>query len=66
MKNTTANKILLVILAVLGLAGFILLLVSMFGNVASNLPLTGALACVGIAGVINTVLLVKKGRESKN
>ena len=66
MKNTTANRILLTVLAILGLGGFILLIISMFGNVASNLPITGALACIGLAGVINTVLLVKKSKESEN
>ena len=63
MKNTkTTEKIILIIMGILGIAGLVLLLISMFGNIASNLPLTCALACVGTAGVLNTVMLIMRKR----
>ena len=66
MKNSTAKTILLVAEGILGVAAMILLLVSMFGNAATNLPLTLALGCVGLAGVINVILLVMRGKEKKD
>ena len=66
MKNTTSKTILLVVEGILGVAGMILLLISMFGNAATNLPLTLALGCVGLAGVINVIMLVMNGKEKKN
>ena len=66
MKNSAAKKILLIVESLLGLGGIILLLISMFGNAATNLPLTAALACVSVAGIINVILLVMRNREAKN
>lgn len=66
MKNSTSKTILLVVEGILGVAGMILLLISMFGNAATNLPLTLALGCVGLAGVINVIMLVMNGKEKKN
>jgi hypothetical protein len=66
MKNSAAKTILLVVEGILGVAGMILLLVSMFGNAATNLPLTLALGCVGLAGVINVIFLVMRGKEKKD
>ena len=66
MKNSTAKKILLVIEAILGLAALILILISMFGNLATNLPLTLGLACVAIAGILSVILQVMKSKEAKN
>ena len=66
MKNSAAKTIVLVVEGILGVAGMILLLVSMFGNAATNLPLTLALGCVGLAGVINVIMLVMNGKEKKN
>ncbi len=59
------NKILIAIEAVLGVSAIILLLISMFGNTASNLPLTCALACVAGSGVINVIHLVTKNKKTK-
>ena len=66
MKNTTGNKIIITIMGILGLIGLVLICISTFGNLATNLPLTGGLACVGIAGILNTVYLIKNRKESKN
>lgn len=66
MKNSTAKTILLVAEGILGAAAMILLLVSMFGGLATNLPLTLALSCVALAGVINVILLVMRGKEKKD
>ena len=65
MKNTIAKNILLVVEGLLGIGALVLILISMFGNAATNLPLTCALSCVGLAGVINVILLVMRGKESK-
>ena len=59
------NKILITIEAVLGVSAIILLLISMFGNAATNLPLTCALACIAGSGVINVISLVKKKKKTK-
>lgn len=59
------NRILIVIEAVLGVSAVILLLISMFGNAASNLPLTCALGCVAGSGVINVISLVMKNKKTK-
>ena len=66
MKNSAAKTILLVVEGILGVAGMILLLVSMFGGLATNLPLTLALSCTALAGVINVILLVMRGKEKKD
>ena len=60
------NKILIAIEAVLGVSAIILLLISMFGNAATNLPLTCALACIACSGVINVIYLVKKNKNTKS
>jgi len=60
------NKILIAIEAVLGVSAIILLLISMFGNAATNLPLTCALACIAGSGVINVIYLVKKNKNTKS
>ena len=60
------NKILIAIEAVLGVSAIILLLISMFGNTATNLPLTCALACIAGSGVINVIYLVKKNKNTKS
>ena len=60
------NKILITIEAVLGVSAIILLLISMFGNAATNLPLTCALACIAGSGVINVIYLVKKNKNTKS
>ena len=65
MKNSTAKKLFIVVEAVLGITAIILLLISMFGNIASNYPLTIGLGCVGMAGILNTVYLIKSRKESK-
>ncbi len=59
------NKILMVIEAILGISAITLLLISMFGNIQSNLPLTCALACTALSGVINVIYLVRKNRKAK-
>ena len=67
MNNTnTAEKILLIAMALLGVAGFIFLGISFFGNDASNHSLTAALACVGLAGLFNTIILVNRKNGSNN
>ena len=65
MKNTLAQKIILIAESILALGAFILLSISMFGNVASNLPLTGGLACVSVAGILNVIYLVIRNKVSK-
>ena len=60
------NKILIAIEAVLGVSAIILLLIPMFGNAATNLPLTCALACIAGSGVINVIYLVKKNKNTKS
>ncbi len=59
------NKILIAIEAVLGVSAIILLLISMFGNIASNLPLTGALACIAVSGVINVINIVRNRNRNR-
>lgn len=59
------NKILMVIEAILGISAITLLIISMFGNIQSNLPLTCALACTALSGVINVIYLVRKNRKAK-
>ena len=59
------NKILMVIEAILGISAITLLLISMFGNIQSKLPLTCALACTALSGVINVIYLVRKNRKAK-
>jgi hypothetical protein len=58
------NRILMVIEAILGISAITLLLISMFGNIQSNLPLTCALACTALSGVINVIYLVRKNRKA--
>ena len=65
MKNTIAKNILLVVEGLLGIGALVLILISMFGNVASNLPLTCGLGCTGLAGILSVVLLVMNNKESK-
>ncbi|MBR3279171.1 MAG: hypothetical protein IKG01_09795 [Lachnospiraceae bacterium] len=70
MKNTTSNNttastiIFASVMGVLAVTAIVFLLISMFGNWASNLPLTIALGCVGLAGILNVVHLVKNGKRS--
>lgn len=59
------NRILIVIEAILGVSAITLLLISMFGNVASNLPLTVALGCIAGSGVINVIHLVRNRNRNK-
>ena len=59
------NKILMVIEAILGISATILLLISMFGNLQTNLPLTVALGCIALSGVINVINLVRKNKMAK-
>lgn len=67
MKNTsTSTKIFMVVMAVLGVTALVFLMISMFGSWATNLPLTIALGCVGLAGVLNTVYLIKNNKRSRN
>ncbi len=53
------NKIVIAVELILAVTAIVLLLISMFGNVASNLPLTIALGCVGTCGVINIIIMIK-------
>ena len=57
------NKILMVIEAILGISAIILLLISMFGNLQTNLPLTCALGCTALSGVVNVIYLVRKNKK---
>ena len=66
MKNTsTSTKIFMAVMAVLGVAALVFLMISMFGNWATNLPLTIALGCVGLAGVLNVIHLVKNRKRTE-
>ena len=59
------NKIIMVIEAILGISAIILLLISIFGNLQTNLPLTCALGCTALSGVINVICLVRKNKTAK-
>ena len=59
------NKIIMVIEAILGISAIILLLIPMFGNLQTNLPLTCALGCTALSGVINVICLVRKNKTAK-
>ena len=65
MKNTTSNIIKIIVLAVLGITAITSILISMFGNVDSNLPLQIGLGCTGFAGVITMVDMIIKSRNNK-
>lgn len=66
MKNTsTSTKIFAAVMAVLAVTAIVFLLISMFGSWASNLPLTIALACVALAGILNVVHLVKSRKTEE-
>lgn len=64
-KLKMTNKIIMVIEAILGISAIILLLISMFGNLQTNLPLTCALGCTALSGVINVICLVRKNKTAK-
>lgn len=65
MKNTTAKNLFIVTEAVLGITAIVFILISMFGNISSNYPLTIGLGCVGMAGILNSIYLIKSRKESK-
>lgn len=65
MKNTsTLNKVLLTVMAILGAAGLTLITLSMFKDTTSTHYLTGALSCIGVAAILNIIMLVKRNKES--
>ena len=65
MKNTsTLNKVLLTVMAILGVTGLVLITLSMFKDTTSTHYLSGALSCIGVAAILNIIMLVKRNKES--
>ena len=66
MKNTTTSKIIFVtVMAILGITAITFLLISLFGNWATNLPLSISLGCSGLAGILNLIYQIKNNKEKK-
>ena len=66
MKNTTGKKIFVIAEGILGVIALVFLLISVFGKVESIMPLQTGLACIALAGIGNTVCLIRKILEKKN
>ena len=66
MKNmTTGKKVFVIVEGVLGLGSLVFLLISVFWNVESLVPLQTGLSCVALAGISNTICLIRT-RKKKN
>ena len=66
MKNTKINKILLIVMSILGIGGAIFLGISFFADNDSTLSLRIALACVDIAAVLNVIQVARRRKEHKD
>lgn len=64
MKKTT-TILFTVIEGILGITTIVFILISMFGNWATNLPLNIALGCAGTAGILSFVYQLKKYKADK-
>ena len=64
MKKTT-TILFTVVEGILGITAIVCILISMFGNLQTNLPLTCALGCTALSGVINVIYLVRKNKMAK-
>ncbi|MBO4407959.1 MAG: hypothetical protein J5786_01640 [Clostridiales bacterium] len=65
MNNTsTLNKVLLAIMGILSVIGLVLLSISIFNDNASIHYLSGALSCVGVAGILNVIMLINRKEGS--
>lgn len=66
MNNTsTLNKVLLAIMGILSVIGLVLLSISIFNDNASIHYLSGALSCVGVAGILNVIMLINRNKEAE-
>lgn len=66
MKNmTTGKKVFMIVEGILGLGALVFLLISVFGNAKSLIPLQTGLSCVALAGISNTICLIRMGKEKK-
>jgi hypothetical protein len=66
MKNTKFNKILLIVMSILGIGGAIFLGISFFADNDSTLSLRIALACVDIAAILNVIQVARRRKEHKD
>lgn len=64
MKKTT-TILFTVVEGILGITTIVFILISMFGNWATNLPLNIALGCAGMAGILSLVYQIRKSKENK-
>ena len=67
MKNTTTSKIIFIIaMTILGITAITFLLISLFGNWTTNLPLMISLGCSGLAGILSMVYQIKNNKKATN
>ena len=50
---------------ILGITAIVCILISMFGNLATNLPLSIGLGCAGMGGILSFVYQLKKYKADK-
>ena len=62
MKKET-NKMLIIINALLGVTGLILIVISIVGESNSNWVLAAGLGCVALGSVINIISMVKNNNK---
>ena len=66
MKNmTTGKKVFVIAESILGLGALVFLLISIFGNVESLIPMQTGLSCVALAGISNTICLIRTWKEKR-
>ncbi len=66
MKSmTTGKKVFVIAEGILGLGALAVLLISVFGNVESLVPLQTGLSCVALAGISNTICLIRTWKEKR-
>lgn len=64
MKKTT-TILFTVVEGILGITAIVCILISMFGNLATNLPLSIGLGCTGMGGILSFVYQLKKYKADK-
>ena len=64
MKKTT-TILFTVVEGILGITAIVCILISMFGNLATNLPLSIGLGCAGMGGILSFVYQLKKTKTEK-
>lgn len=66
MKNmTTGKKVFVIAEGILGFGSLVFLLISIFGNVESLIPMQTGLSCVALAGISNTICLIRTWKEKR-